>query len=235
MAALLCSFCNEHYGSQINQQQQNLAKIPERRRKKKNTFSTWTEKSPLKDGEINVTAKNKQSTCFSTTGCFCCREPRLTVHLLMFSKGIYSFTDLKSPTISFLVPWSINIKISPLMRPERNYLGKVVPSFVIEFKTIRDSKGVCAVSADEARRLPDDRCRVTFFFFSPFDFSSSIFSDSEASRDKQLSWSDTSDLCDRSESASFKVKPCSGLSAQCFKSNVMLVKTFKTKKTLYLF
>lgn len=153
---------------------------------------------------------------------------RLTVHLLMFSKGIYSFTDLKSPTISFLVPWSINIKISPLMRPERNYLGKVVPSFVMEFKTIRDSKGVGAVSADEARRLPDDRCRVTFFFFSPFDFSSSIFSDS----DKQLSWSDTSDLCDRSESASFKVKPCSGLSAQCFKSNVMLV---KTKKTLYLF
>lgn len=28
--------------------------------KKNNTFSTWTQKSPLKDSEINVTAKNKQ-------------------------------------------------------------------------------------------------------------------------------------------------------------------------------
>lgn len=69
-----------------------------------------------------------------------------------------------------MVPWSINIKISPLMRPERNYLGKVVPLFVMELETIRDSKGVGAVSADEARRLPDDRCRVTFGLYPVFLF-----------------------------------------------------------------
>lgn len=189
-----------------------------------------------------MTAKNKQSTYFSTTGCFCGREPRLTVHLLMFSKGIYSFPDLKSLTISFLVPWSINIKISPLMRPERNYLGKVVPLFVMEFKTIRDSKGVGAVSADEARRLPDDRCRVTFGLYPFSFFHLSIFPQAYFQTQRHpgtktaLLIGHTSDLCDRSsESPSFKVKPCSGLSAQCFKSNVMLVKTFKTKKTLYLF
>lgn len=56
------------------------------------------------------------------------------------------------------------------MRPERNYLGKVVPLFVMELETIRDSKGVSAVSADEARRLPDDRCRVTFGLYPVFLF-----------------------------------------------------------------
>lgn len=173
MAGLLCLFCKQRM-SIMDHRLINSNKIWQKYQKgegkKNNTFSTWTQKSPLKDSEINVTAKNKQSTYFSTTGCFCCREPRLTVHLLMFSKGIYSFPDLKSLTISFLVPWSINIKISPLMRPERNYLGKVVPLFVMEPETIRNSKGVGAVSADEARRLPDDRCRVTFGLYPVFLF-----------------------------------------------------------------
>lgn len=57
------------------------------------------------------------------------------------------------------------------MRPERNYLGKVVPLFVMEFKTIRYSKRVGAVSADEVRRLADDTCRVTFgLYFIVYSF-----------------------------------------------------------------
>lgn len=156
------------------------------------------------------------------TGCFCCREPRLTVHLLMFSKEIYSFPDLKSLTISFSAPWSINIKISPLMRPERNYQGKVVPLFVMEFKTIRDSKRVGAMRADEPRRLPDDRCRVTFGLYSVF-FPFQIFPQAYFQTPRHpgtktaLLIRHTSDLCDRSsDSHSFKVKPCSGLFCTLF-------------------
>lgn len=181
-----------------------------------------------------MTAKNKQSTCFSTTGCFCCREPRLTVHLLMFSKGIYSFTDLKSLTISFLVPWSINIKISPLMRPERNYLGKVVPSFVMEFKTIRDSKGVGAVSADEARRLWDDRCRVTFLSF----FHLSIFPQAYFQTQRRPGTNSSLDRTHQTSVTAHQSHPALKLSpAQGYlhnASNVMLLRPLKQRK-LYNF